>query len=115
MSEKTCSKCGRTFPATAEWFHRNASKKNGLSSNCKECRREYTRRWNEANPDYQRLYYKVHPEKQLERSRRWNEANRECRRRWREANPDKLREYRRRAYLKWKAKRAEQQEAGGDV
>lgn len=34
---KTCSKCGVTFPATAEFFHRDRSKPDGLATRCKTC------------------------------------------------------------------------------
>ena len=38
---KTCTKCGRTFPATTEFFHRSKSYNDGFKYTCKTCRREY--------------------------------------------------------------------------
>ncbi len=35
--EKRCSKCGNTFPATPEFFHRDKSAKDGLVYRCKGC------------------------------------------------------------------------------
>lgn len=37
MESKTCSKCGQTFSATAEFFNRRAKNRDGLSSWCKAC------------------------------------------------------------------------------
>lgn len=44
---KRCKKCGESFPATAEYFHRNKSTKSGLTELCKDCeskRRGYKKR-----------------------------------------------------------------------
>lgn len=35
---KQCSDCGHTFPATTEYYHRNAQGKYGVHSICKYCR-----------------------------------------------------------------------------
>jgi hypothetical protein len=40
---KTCPRCSNTYPATTEYFHRAG--KSGLSSYCKECKREQIRLW----------------------------------------------------------------------
>src|SRR6266567_4724163 len=37
---KLCTKCGRELPATAEFFHLHKIHRDGLSSQCKECRRQ---------------------------------------------------------------------------
>ena len=34
---KVCSKCGKTLPATLDYFHKHSECKYGLSSRCKEC------------------------------------------------------------------------------
>jgi len=41
MKTKFCNKCKKYLPATPEYFHRDKSKPNGLSSVCKKDRREY--------------------------------------------------------------------------
>jgi len=38
---KTCKKCGKTFPATNEYFHTQKSNKDGLRKECKKCRADY--------------------------------------------------------------------------
>jgi len=47
---RTCQRCGEEFPATAEFFDRDITKKGGLKSWCKICRSESSRvhytRWN---------------------------------------------------------------------
>jgi hypothetical protein len=37
MNMKTCGCCGEELPATNEYFHRNARKKDGLQAWCKSC------------------------------------------------------------------------------
>lgn len=40
---KICPKCGKTFPATTEFFFRNKRGLYGLRANCKECASEHPR------------------------------------------------------------------------
>ena len=46
INEKTCTKCGETFPATTEYFYIRKRSRDGLCSRCKKClsdeRRERT-------------------------------------------------------------------------
>lgn len=37
--EKTCSNCGKVYPATSEYFGKDKARKNGLQSWCKECKK----------------------------------------------------------------------------
>jgi hypothetical protein len=46
---KTCPRCNNTYPATTEYFHRAG--KSGLSSYCKECKREHIRLWRAKQTD----------------------------------------------------------------
>ena len=39
MLMKTCVDCGVEFPATTDYFHQHKRSKDGLRSNCKECRK----------------------------------------------------------------------------
>ena len=45
LSEKHCSRCGGTFPATAEFFRRQASTKDGLKYICKRCDSEHAKNY----------------------------------------------------------------------
>lgn len=51
MDTKTCTKCKRDLPNTAEYFAIDRSKRSGLTPNCKQCRAEKTASWRKANPD----------------------------------------------------------------
>lgn len=37
MQEKTCTKCKKTFPATLDFFYKNAEGKYGVTPRCKPC------------------------------------------------------------------------------
>lgn len=41
---KTCTKCKRELPETAEFFYRHKRCRNGLNSICKQCRADYQRK-----------------------------------------------------------------------
>ena len=71
---KTCSKCSKDFPATADYFYRDRTTKvDGLACLCKKCVGAMNRRWRERNPERLRANLK----------------------RWRERNPKKDNAYRR--------------------
>jgi hypothetical protein len=91
---KRCTKCGET--KQPEEFHRDRTKPDGWSYQCKACCCERARRWREANPERHRektrKWEKANPERVRELQRRWAadnpEAIREASRRWREAHPE---------------------------
>ena len=100
MNTKKCTKCGNELPATVEYFYRHTQKKDGLSPECKECTKQRSKRYREANPEKARECCKewreANPEKERERHKKYREANREKTReydkKWREANREKERE-----------------------
>jgi hypothetical protein len=47
QGRKTCGKCGKRRPRSA--FGRNATKRDGLASNCKPCRAAYAQQWYSAH------------------------------------------------------------------
>jgi hypothetical protein len=59
---RRCSRCGISYPATTEYFHRNSHGKYGLQQMCKRCRLEWQRE---------------HKESINARGRRWRAENRE--------------------------------------
>lgn len=85
IPEKRCTKCGKYFPATTEYFTRHKAHRDGLYTWCKTCTREKDRARYAANPDRER-----------ERSRAWYATNAEYARAkaraWSAANPERLRE-----------------------
>lgn len=88
---KKCTKCGEIKPATAEYFNRDRTKKDGVGSWCKECRSEYNR-------EYNREYYQKNKDRVLEYSSEYRQKNRdrllERKREYYQQNKDKIREYR---------------------
>ena len=48
---QTCMKCGKTYPATIEYFHRKKSGKYGLKTDCKDCAKSKAKTWNESNSE----------------------------------------------------------------
>src|SRR3990167_5777909 len=82
--QKQCTKCGRSFPATAEYFSRDKYNADGFTYQCKECRRANAKR-----------HYTENRDKELERVRKYREENRErvneYSRQYREADPERWR------------------------
>ncbi len=64
--DKRCTKCGNSFPATAEFFSRDKGAKDGLMWFCKECNRARGRK-----------YHQEHREEGHQKYREWSEKNRE--------------------------------------
>lgn len=105
---KTCTKCGQTFPATAEYFSRDNSRKNGLRSHCKQCCNSAHQQWYKANRDNQleqyREYHQANRDQRLEYMAEYRKNNRERMRKHRVANREYEAEYRRK-YRKNNAKK----------
>jgi len=61
---RACTKCGRTFPATEEFWYRKKGRLDGFSSSCRECTRAKVYRYREENPDKwadtRKRYYETH-------------------------------------------------------
>jgi hypothetical protein len=80
MTEKLCTRCGVTYPATEEHFKRD-TKRDKLYSPCRVCRRAITAEWKAGNRERekeQRRDYRRRPEpraKDRERSRRYYREN----------------------------------------
>ena len=103
MNYKTCFTCGKSLPATPEYFNRDSQKSDGFRPSCKECRsskrkeqyandedlqiknRKRMAEWVENNPER----HKANGRKNYLENREWRI---EYSRRWREENPEKYRE-----------------------
>ena len=78
---KKCSSCNDE--KTYHLFHKNSRSKDGLRSDCKSCRKEYTKRYNESRRDSinerQREYNKRPEvrERHIDRCRKYYEKNRD--------------------------------------
>ena len=96
---RTCSGCGKTLPATREFFHKKSASPDGCYPRCKPCSTEAGREWREANPEQakeaNRKWCEANRERKAENNRKWREENPERKaennRKWRKANPEKIR------------------------
>ena len=107
---KLCKKCDTVKPV--EGFGVCKSKKDGLNSQCKECRSAYSKAWQKANPEKcaasaktyreanrekinasERAYREANPERRAAIEKAWRKANKEKiadkNKAYREANPEK--------------------------
>ena len=78
---KRCTKCGKTLPATTEYFHKYKRGKYGLKSECKKCASERVKQHYKDNKDksteYNKQYYKDNKDKILERVKQYREDNKD--------------------------------------
>lgn len=51
IPQKTCSKCGKSLPATTEYFHADKSKPDGFYSSCKTCKLKHESEARQRNPE----------------------------------------------------------------
>lgn len=82
IPRKQCNgPCGRTLPATPEFFARNRQHKDGLQYLCKLCTKAYKEQHYQAHKEQlraqNRLYAAAHKEQTAERSKRYVETHRE--------------------------------------
>lgn len=49
-TEKKCTSCGESYPATNEYFHKHRYAKDGLSWKCKSCGNQQTRAFRNKKP-----------------------------------------------------------------
>ena len=106
---KTCTKCGESKPNNNEYFNKNKAGKDGLNSICKQCIREYGKRyyhnnkdkmveyqrdWRERNPNYKKNYYEANKDKVRKKNDKWASENRDKKRfyikKWRVKNREKV-------------------------
>lgn len=76
---KRCTQCGVIKPLAE--FYKSANGKDGRMATCKQCKREYAKRYREVNREeiaaYQRAYRQGHREELAAYNRSYREANRE--------------------------------------
>ena len=107
---KVCSKCG--IEKDESEFHKDRTKKDGLHTICKECRKKFCN--TEVKAVYDKKWYAKNRDKKLAYSRKWKEDNKEKRKEYLLENKKRIKkqeaEYRknnkhiRKAYLESPAK-----------
>lgn len=98
MDEKICRKCGRLLPLSM--FHKAKENKDGHVSSCKDCMKDYTRKYNREHSDVikekWKKHYENHREEELLRIKEYREKHKEeikqYQKQYREKNSDKIRE-----------------------
>ena len=77
MEMKKCSKCGEEKELTAEYWHKDKSKKDGYRGQCKECMKEYYYKNQEEKRKKAVEYYYENREAKLEYQEQYYKDNRE--------------------------------------
>ena len=94
---KTCSSCG--IEKSFESFNKNKRNKDGLESQCRDCRNAYKRRYRKTEHGQVKVreYREKSKEKEMERNRKRykTEEYKEYQREYRKENKDRLRELKR--------------------
>jgi len=116
--EKTCTKCGKPYPATTEYFHKNNSYADGLRRECKICINELAYKYRIANIEKTRAatntWNKNHKEIMRAVQSRWRTNHKEEHKRknleWKKNNPEK---YKAIARAGWQNRRAKEKQAVG--
>ena len=75
ITVKRCPRCGET--KSVDGFSRNRSRRDGLNSQCKECRRAYREAHREETRSRERAYREAHREERNARNRAYWNAHRE--------------------------------------
>lgn len=97
---KVCTKCGREWPVTTEFFSPSQKTPGKLKAECRECGRARGREWHKRNPDRAR-------EHQRKRNAQNGDKVRQYKRKWCEQRRDRVNEENR----KWWKEHPEQAKA----
>ena len=77
MQYKTCTKCGKELPATAEYFSKDKRIKCGLAAKCKDCNRMWKEENKERIKQYKKKYREENKEMLSEQKKAYYEQNKE--------------------------------------
>src|SRR5258708_5630833 len=100
MPRKKCTgPCGRTLPATTEYFYAHDEGKGGLNPRCKQCVCARVNAHKRAHPDEHRLqmkaYNHTHAAEKRDKQAIYRQANPDQKRIWSDAHIEEQRAYRR--------------------
>jgi len=86
VNEKTCTKCGETFPRTKEFFQADKNRKHGLKNWCKQCAKEYHKEYYQNNREHIKEYNKEYYQNNREHIKEYNKE-------YRQNNKEHIKEY----------------------
>lgn len=76
---KTCSKCGKKFPVTSEYFKPSKTCRDGFGNKCRKCINQKNKQYREANKsalsEYQKKYRENNKERIRERYKQYSHDN----------------------------------------
>jgi hypothetical protein len=85
---KICSKCGRELPLSE--FNKDRTRKDGLQTYCKDCRKQYMKQYNKE-------YYVEHRDERIEYIKQWKvdnlEYDKQYKKQWYADNPEYNKQY----------------------
>jgi|SRR5258707_5981075 len=84
--------CGRTLPATPEYFTRAKLGKYGLDATCKDCEKRYRQEHKTEIAEQKRRYRQEHSEEQKQYNIAHSEEKREYNKRYRQEHPEYFKE-----------------------
>ena len=105
MNIKRCKRCKEEKPATTEYFHKSKRCKYGVTTSCKECRKqeciddkeridERNRKHHQQNKDKisqrKKAYWLKTKDKQMAYNKKWKKENKERRNKWERERSAKL-------------------------
>ena len=102
---KVCSKCGVEKPDTVEFYNKAFNRAQKFRADCRECQRDYEKRWREMNGAQQnankREAYRLDPEKRLSANELWRKENPEAYKQSRQASWQRHKDKRYEAKKEW--------------
>lgn len=73
-----CRCCGKTYPFTADYFEKDASRKAGITRRCRQCAAAKSARYNREHPDKHRAacqrWRERHPERHQASARKYRQS-----------------------------------------
>lgn len=90
VKHKKCSRCGKTYPLTAEFYHREKRSKFGFKSECKKCSHEYRVKRYAGTIEKEAAYRLKNRDKRIKYMAEWYSKNKDKAKEYRAKNHDKI-------------------------
>lgn len=97
-----CMICYKILPATEEYFNYTNTKKVSLKSWCRECEKEYRKKYREKHKErdkeYRKQYYQENKERVLERCKKYRQENSERIKQYKQEHKEDMKKYQKEYY-----------------